>query len=250
MWRFIEGWRNLIHPCVSRAWCTQHGRHSKVLSKWIDQWKHRQMDGPLKRAPSRLLEEAAWALTYGGWAVFVVVFLPHEKLHLLSSSPKVSWFELQDSDIDQALNDYLPPFNVFSSHQGHTESLALIDCSQLPPPGSLLWIALQKVKIIASSPGNLWSNVATVRDSAFQCRFHGFSVKHCKVTVYFSKISALHKSFWLHLAYNTIAAEFMNILLRERKGKVTSLNKLLFCKVFRFSSPPSPAQILFFETLH
>lgn len=35
----------------------------------------------------------------------------------------------------------------------------------------------------------------------------------------------------MHLGYHTIAAEFMNILLLERKGKLACLNKLLFCKV-------------------
>lgn len=74
--------------------------------------------------------------------------------------------------------------------------------SQLPPLGILLWIALQKVKIIASSPENLWSIVVTVTDSAFWCRFPGVSVKCCKVTVHFSKISALLKCF--HCTWHTM----------------------------------------------
>lgn len=189
----------------------------------MDKWKRPPSGGPT---------EIMWSITYRGVScalkrhVVGLVFMPH----LPSSSPNVSlvwiighWYWVGPEW------DYLPPFNAFSSHQGSTECLALPAAIYLPP-GILLWRALQKVKIIAASRGNLWSNVAIVRDSALQCRFHGSSMKHCKVTVHFSMIFTLWKSFWLHLAYNTIAAEFMNILLTQRKGKLACLNSFYFLR--------------------
>lgn len=78
---------------------------------------------------------------------------------------------------------------------------------------------------IIDSSGNVWSDVATVRDSILQGRFHGFSVTHCKATVWFSMIS-LHESFWLHLVYCT--TEFMNILLAEEKIRLACINMFYF----------------------
>lgn len=61
-------------PCFSGAWCTEHGGHSKVLSKLIDtsmkaeinKSTDRWMD-TWKRAPSWFF---VWAIDYGGGAVF------------------------------------------------------------------------------------------------------------------------------------------------------------------------------------
>lgn len=188
-----------------------------------------------KRSPSWFFKEIVWAIDHGGWAVF----WSSMSLELSFCSPVCRMFPGLNY---RALTLTRPwviicPFQCFLLPSGLHRVLSSYGSSQPLPPGIWLWITLEKVDIIAPSPENLWSIVVTIRDSALQCRFHGFSVKHCKVTVHFSKISALHQSFWLHLTYNTIVGEFMNISVIERKGKLTCRNNILLGKASDLGFP-------------
>lgn len=139
------------------------------------------------RTSSWCLKESVWSITYGR----VRRFLKEPVFGVVCFMKRYVWSPVHQcfpslnnkAVMSKALNELLAPFQCFLLLSGLQSSPS---SSQLPPPGTLSRLALRKVKIMFLSFGNSWSNVATVRDNALQCRFHGLSMKHCKVTVLFN----------------------------------------------------------------
>lgn len=131
-----------------------HPWRQRSIKAWIGGWTH-------EREHLRGFSEIVWAIDYEGWVVF------WRSLSLESSfcSPVCRMFPGLNY---RALTRTRPwviicPFLLPSALQ---RILSSYGSSQPLPPGTWLWITLQKVKIIAPSLENLSSTVVTIRDSA------------------------------------------------------------------------------------